>query len=96
MPEERAMDAKGLEALIRKGDVDTVLTVFADGLGRLMGKRVVGRYFLDHVTARGNDRQAIFEGGGRLHRPPLRDGEPRPRPCGRTATPGEKCRKVRT
>ena len=42
MPEERAVDAKGLEALIRKGDVDTVLTVFADGLGRLMGKRVVG------------------------------------------------------
>src|SRR5258706_11368236 len=48
MPEDRA-DAKGLEALIKKGDVDTVLTVFADGLGRLMGKRVVGRYFLDHV-----------------------------------------------
>jgi glutamine synthetase len=48
VPEDRA-DAKGLEALIKKGLVDTVLTVFADGLGRLMGKRVVGRYFLDHV-----------------------------------------------
>ena len=48
MPEDRA-DPKGLEALIRKGEVDTVLTVFADGLGRLLGKRVVGRYFLDHV-----------------------------------------------
>ena len=48
MPEDRA-DAKGLESLIKKGDVDTVLTVFADGLGRLMGKRVVGRYFLDRV-----------------------------------------------
>ena len=47
------VDAKGLEALIRRGDVDTVLTVFADGLGRLMGKRVVGRYFLDHVLADG-------------------------------------------
>ena len=35
-------DAKGLEALIKKGEVDTVLTVFADGLGRLMGKRVQG------------------------------------------------------
>jgi glutamine synthetase len=46
-------DAKGLEALIKKGDVDTVLTVFADGLGRLMGKRVVGRYFLDHVLRDG-------------------------------------------
>jgi len=34
VPEDRA-DAKGLESLIKKGDVDTVLTVFADGLGRL-------------------------------------------------------------
>lgn len=48
MPEDRA-DQRGLETLIRKGEVDTVLTVFADGMGRLMGKRVVGRYFLDHV-----------------------------------------------
>jgi glutamine synthetase len=46
-------DPKGLEALIRKGAVDTVLTVFPDGLGRLMGKRVVGRYFLDHVLGDG-------------------------------------------
>ena len=48
MPEDRA-DPKGLEALIKKDQVDTVLTVFPDGFGRLMGKRVVGRYFLDHV-----------------------------------------------
>jgi len=46
-------DPKGLEALIRKGAVDTVLTVFPDGMGRLMGKRVVGRYFLDHVLGDG-------------------------------------------
>jgi glutamine synthetase len=46
-------DPKGLEALIRNGEVDTVLTVFPDGLGRLMGKRVVGRYFLDHVLEGG-------------------------------------------
>ncbi|HET7875670.1 MAG TPA: glutamine synthetase family protein [Methylomirabilota bacterium] len=48
MTEERA-DPKALESLIRKGEVDTVLTVFPDHLGRLMGKRVVGRYFLDQV-----------------------------------------------
>jgi glutamine synthetase len=48
VPEDRA-DPKGLESLIKKGEVDTVLTVFADGMGRLLGKRVVGRYFLDHV-----------------------------------------------
>ncbi|HEU4439224.1 MAG TPA: glutamine synthetase family protein [Methylomirabilota bacterium] len=52
MPEDRA-DKKGLESLIRQGDVDTVLTVFADGMGRLMGKRVVGRHFLDHVLHEG-------------------------------------------
>lgn len=52
MPEERA-DPKALESLIRKGAVDTVLTVFPDGLGRLMGKRVVGRHFLDHVVRDG-------------------------------------------
>ena len=48
-----AVDPRGLEALIRRGDVDTVLTVIPDGLGRLMGKRVVGRYFLDHVLEDG-------------------------------------------
>ena len=46
-------DPKGLETLIRKGAVDTVLAVFPDHLGRLMGKRVVGRYFLDHVLEDG-------------------------------------------
>ena len=46
MSDER-VDPGKLEALIRAGEVDTVLTVFPDGLGRLMGKRVVGRYFLD-------------------------------------------------
>src|SRR5438876_5008779 len=42
-----------LEQLIRKGEVDTVLTVFPDTFGRLMGKRVVGSYFLDHVADEG-------------------------------------------
>ena len=44
------LDRKRLAQLIEKGAVDTVLTVFPDALGRLMGKRVVGRYFLDHVV----------------------------------------------
>src|SRR3989475_5809688 len=44
------LDRKQLEQLIEKGDVDTVLTVFPDTFGRLMGKRVVGNYFLDHVV----------------------------------------------
>src|SRR5882672_9111361 len=46
-------DPKALESLIRAGDIDTVLTVFPDGMGRLMGKRVVGRHFLDHVLEEG-------------------------------------------
>src|SRR5467141_4786498 len=44
---------KQLEQLIRKGEVDTVLTVFPDTFGRLMGKCVVGSYFLDHVVDQG-------------------------------------------
>jgi len=48
-----AVDGQGLESLIRTGEVDTVLAVFPDGLGRLLGKRVVGRYFLDHVLSDG-------------------------------------------
>jgi len=42
-----------LDALIRGGEVDKVLTVFPDIQGRLMGKRVVGRYFLEHVATHG-------------------------------------------
>jgi glutamine synthetase len=52
-PADTPADPKGLERLIQAGDVDTVLAVFPDHLGRLMGKRVVGRYFLEHVLADG-------------------------------------------
>src|SRR5918996_872266 len=48
-----SLTLKDLEMLIRDGAVDTVLTVFPDIQGRLMGKRVVGRYFLDHVATHG-------------------------------------------
>ena len=48
-----AVEPQGLESLIRTGEVDTVLAVFPDGLGRLLGQRVVGRYFLDHVLSDG-------------------------------------------
>jgi glutamine synthetase len=37
--------------LIRSGQVDTVLVVFPDLQGRLVGKRVVGGYFLDTVIS---------------------------------------------
>jgi glutamine synthetase len=41
-----------LEALVRQikaGEVDTVIIAIADLQGRLMGKRLTGPYFLDHV-----------------------------------------------
>jgi glutamine synthetase len=47
------LDARSLEALVRKGEIDTVLTVVPDHYGRLMGKRMVGRHFVDHVLAEG-------------------------------------------
>ena len=47
------LDRRALESLIRKGEIDTVLTVFPDGYGRLMGKRLVGRHFLDHAVEAG-------------------------------------------
>ena len=47
------LDARSLESLVRRGDVDTVLTVVPDGYGRLLGKRIVGRHFVDHVLAEG-------------------------------------------
>jgi glutamine synthetase len=47
------LDARSLESLVRSGDVDTVLTVVPDGYGRLLGKRIVGRHFIDHVLEDG-------------------------------------------
>src|SRR5262249_28490897 len=47
------LDMKELEDLVRRDEIDTVLTVFADLQGRLMGKRVVGRHFLGHVAGEG-------------------------------------------
>jgi glutamine synthetase len=47
------LDARSLESLVRSGDIDTVLTVVPDGYGRLLGKRIVGRHFVDHVLADG-------------------------------------------
>src|SRR6266480_1654960 len=44
---------KQLEQLVRRDEIDTVLAVFPDTFGRLMGKRVVGSYFLDHVADEG-------------------------------------------
>jgi glutamine synthetase len=47
------LDLSTLTKLIRKGEIDTVLTVVPDGFARLMGKRIVGRHFLDSVVEDG-------------------------------------------
>ena len=45
-----------LEADIRDGTIDTVLAVFGDHQGRLIGKRTDGEFFLD-LRARGGHRE---------------------------------------
>ena len=47
------LDLPSLTQLIRTGEIDTVLTVLPDGFARLMGKRIVGRHFLDSVVEHG-------------------------------------------
>jgi glutamine synthetase len=47
------LDARSLESLVRSGEIDTVLTVVPDGYGRLLGKRIVGRHFMDRVLEDG-------------------------------------------
>jgi glutamine synthetase len=42
-----------LGELIERGDIETVLTVFPDMYGRLMGKRITGHFFMDHVVEGG-------------------------------------------
>ena len=39
-----------LEDGIRSGEIETVMTVFPDLYGRLMGKRMLGRFFLDEIA----------------------------------------------
>ena len=36
--------------LSKKGEIDTVLVAFPDMQGRLVGKRITGRFFLDHAV----------------------------------------------
>src|SRR6516165_10081689 len=43
------LDLAELRSRVTKGDIDTVLVVFPNLHGRLVGKRVVGTYFLEDV-----------------------------------------------
>ncbi len=47
------LDLDTLADLIAQGEIETVITAFPDMYGRLMGKRIAGRFFLDEVVAHG-------------------------------------------
>ncbi len=56
MPEIRApgmLTVVELRDLVQRGEVDTVLTVFPDLYGRLVGKRINGRFFCDEILGHG-------------------------------------------
>jgi len=53
MTTDGRLDVDTLDRLIADGDVDTVLVCFPDLQGRLVGKRVTGHFFRDHVLADG-------------------------------------------
>ena len=47
------LDFESLRRGIEDGSIETVLCVIPDLYGRLMGKRIVGRYFLEEIAAGG-------------------------------------------
>ena len=47
------MNLQTLRKLIQRGDIDTVVVAFPDVFGRLVGKRFVGKFFLESVAEHG-------------------------------------------
>lgn len=47
------LSADELDQLVASGDIDTVIVAFADMQGRLMGKRVAARLFVEEVATHG-------------------------------------------
>jgi len=47
------LDAAQLRALVETGEIETVVTVFPDLYGRLVGKRITGEYFCNDVLSHG-------------------------------------------
>src|SRR5687767_14583854 len=54
-PNDRYLTPEQLRLLIDDGDIDTVVIAFTDMQGRLQGKRLHGRYFVDHVVGHGTE-----------------------------------------
>jgi glutamine synthetase len=54
-PNDRYLTLDDLTKRIELGDIDTVILAFTDMQGRLQGKRLHGRYFLDVVVEHGTE-----------------------------------------
>ena len=52
---ERHLTVDTLKVLISDGDIDTVVVAFTDMQGRLQGKRLHGRYFVEQVLGHGTE-----------------------------------------
>lgn len=52
---ERHLSMDDLVGRIGAGEIDTVIVAFTDMQGRLQGKRLHGRYFVDHVVGHGTE-----------------------------------------
>jgi len=48
-----ALELKTLAAQIKRGEIDTVIVAFPDVVGRLVGKRFAGKYFLEQAATHG-------------------------------------------
>src|SRR6185436_1690936 len=53
--EDGAMDLEELDVSVDNGSIDTVLLALTDMQGRLQGKRLHGRYFMDDVATGGSE-----------------------------------------
>src|SRR5829696_8575311 len=47
------IDIDTLKRLVADDEIDTIIAAFPDMYGRLVGKRIVGRFFVDEVLAHG-------------------------------------------
>jgi glutamine synthetase len=52
---DRHLSMEQLVSRIEGGEIDTVVVAFTDMQGRLQGKRLHGRYFVDHVVEHGTE-----------------------------------------
>ena len=55
-----------LRAAVDAGEIDTVLLCLADMQGRLQGKRLMARHFVDDVVSHGAESSTMI-GGSRLN-----------------------------